>query len=123
MYNEFEENKNINVEENTEEKINIANQENYSKVDSYKKIVEENNKSVEKKNEAKNKTKKKSYKDFGLTPAQILKFTKVAENDLKVEEIEKLIKVSVKKLSVEKAKNFLELIEEKIKNAFEEIKK
>ena len=123
MYNEFEENKNINVEGNTEEKINIANQENYSKVDSYKKIVEENNKSVEKKNEAKNKAKKKSYKDFGLTPAQILKFTKVAENDLKIEEIEKLIKVSVKKLSVEKAKNFLELIEEKIKNAFEEIKK
>lgn len=123
MSNEFEENKNINVEENTEEKINIPNQENYSKVDSYKKIVEENNKSVEKQNEAKNKAKKKSYKDFGLTPAQILKFTKVAENDLKVEEIEKLIKVSVKKLSVEKAKNFLELIEEKIKNAFEEIKK
>ena len=123
MYNEFEENKNINVEENTEEKINIPNQENYSKIDSYKKIVEENNKSVEKKNEAKNKSKKKSYKDFGLTPAQILKFTKVAENDLKVEEIEKLIKVSVNKLSVEKAKNFLELIEEKIKNTFEEIKK
>ena len=114
MYNEFEENKNINVEENTEEKINIANQENYSKVDSYKKIVEENNKSVEKKNEAKNKTKKKSYKDFGLTPAQILKFTKVAENDLKIEEIEKLIKVSVNKFSVENAKVFLEEIEEKI---------
>lgn len=123
MYNEFEENKNINVEENTEEKINIPNQENYSKSDSYKKIIEENNKSVEKQNEAKNKAKKKSYKDFGLTPAQILKFTKVAQNDLKIEEIEKLIKVSVNKLSVEKAKNFLELIEEKIKNAFEEIKK
>lgn len=122
MYNEFEENKNINVEENTEEKINIANQENYSKVDSYKKIVEENNKSVEKKNEAKNKAKKKSYKDFGLTPAQILKFTKVAENDLKVEEIEKLIKVSVNKLSIENAKIFLEEIEEKIKNSFEDVK-
>lgn len=123
MYDDFEENKNVNIEENTEEKINIPNQENYSKVDSYKKIIEENNKSVEKQNEAKNKAKKKSYKDFGLTPAQILKFTKVAENDLKIEEIEKLIKVSVKKLSVEKAKNFLELIEEKIKNTFEEIKK
>lgn len=122
MYNEFEENKNINVEENTEEKINIPNQENYSKSDSYKKIIEENNKSVEKKNEAKNKTKKKSYKDFGLTPAQILKFTKVAENDLKIEEIEKLIKVSVNKFSVENAKVFLEEIEEKIKNTFEEIK-
>lgn len=122
MYNEFEENKNINVEENTEEKINIANQENYSKVDSYKKIVEENNKSVEKKNEAKNKAKKKSYKDFGLTPAQILKFTKVAENDLKIEEIEKLIKVSVNKLSIENAKIFLEEIEEKIKNSFEDVK-
>lgn len=123
MYNEFEENKNVNVEENTEEKINIPDQENYSKTEAYKNIIEENNKSVEKKNEAKNKAKKKSYKDFGLTPAQILKFTKVAENDLKVEEIEKLIKVSIKKLSVEKAKNFLELIEEKIKNSFEEIKK
>lgn len=122
MYNEFEENKNINVEENTEEKINIPNQENYSKVDSYKKIVEENNKSVEKQNEAKNKAKKKSYKDFGLTPAQILKFTKIAQNDLKVEEIEKLIKVSVNKLSIENAKVFLEEIEEKIKNTFEEIK-
>lgn len=85
--------------------------------------VEENNKSVEKKNETKNKAKKKSYKDFGLTPAQILKFTKIAENDLKVEEIEKLINVSVKKLSVENAKKFLEIIEEKIKNTFEEIKK
>lgn len=122
MSNEFEENKNINVEENTEEKINIPNQENYSKVDSYKKIVEENNKSVEKQNEAKNKAKKKSYKDFGLTPAQILKFTKVAENDLKVEEIEKLIKVSVNKLSIENAKIFLEEIEEKIKNSFEDVK-
>ena len=122
MYNEFEENKNINVEENTEEKINIPNQENYTKVDSYKKIVEENNKSVEKKNEAKNKAKKKSYKDFGLTPAQILKFTKVAENDLKIEEIEKLIKVSVNKLSIENAKIFLEEIEEKIKNSFEDVK-
>lgn len=122
MYNEFEENKNINVEENTEEKINIPNQENYSKVDSYKKIVEENNKSVEKKNEAKNKAKKKSYKDFGLTPAQILKFTKVAENDLKIEEIEKLINVSVNKLSIENAKIFLEEIEEKIKNSFEDVK-
>ena len=123
MYNEFEENKNINVEENTEEKINIPNQENYSKTEAYKKIIEENNKFMEKKNEVKNKAKKKSYKDFGLTPAQILKFTKVAENDLKVEEIEKLINVSVNKLSVEKAKKFLEIVEEKIKNTFEEIKK
>ena len=121
MYNEFEENKNINVEENTEE-INIPNQENYSKTEAYKKITEENNKSVEKKNEAKNKAKKKSYKDFGLTPAQILKFTKVAENDLKIEEIEKLINVSVNKLSIENAKVFLEDIEEKIKNSFEDIK-
>ena len=121
MYNEFEENKNINVEENTEE-INIPNQENYSKTEAYKKIIEEKNKSVEKKNEAKNKAKKKSYKDFGLTPAQILKFTKVAENDLKIEEIEKLINVSVNKLSVENAKVFLEDIEEKIKNSFEDIK-
>ena len=122
MYNEFEENKNINIEENTEEKINIPNQENYSKVDSYKKIVEENNKSVEKKNEAKNKAKKKSYKDFGLTPAQILKFTKIAQNDLKIEEIVKLINVSVNKLSIENAKVFLEDIEEKIKNSFEDVK-
>lgn len=121
MYNEFEENKNINVEENTEE-INIPNQENYSKTEAYKEIIEENNKSVEKKNETKNKAKKKSYKDFGLTPAQILKFTKVAENDLKIEEIEKLIKVSVNKLSIENAKIFLEEIEEKIKNSFEDVK-
>ena len=122
MYNEFEENKNINIEENTEEKINIPNQENYSKSDNYKKIIEEKNKSVEKKNEAKNKAKKKSYKDFGLTPAQILKFTKIAQNDLKIEEIVKLINVSVNKLSIENAKVFLEDIEEKIKNSFEDIK-
>ena len=121
MYNEFEENKNINVEENTE-KINIPNQENYSKTEAYEEIEKEKNKSVEKKNEAKNKAKKKSYKDFGLTPAQILKFTKIAENDLKVEEIEKLIKVSVNKLSIENAKIFLEEIEEKIKNSFEDVK-
>lgn len=121
MYN-IEENKNINVEENTEEKINIPDQENYSKTEAYKEIIEENNKSVEKKNEAKNKAKKKSYKDFGLTPAQILKFTKIAENDLKVEEIEKLINVSVNKLSVENAKVFLEKIEKDIKNSFEDIK-
>ena len=43
MYNEFEENKNINVEENTEE-INIPNQENYSKTEAYKEIIEEKNK-------------------------------------------------------------------------------
>ena len=121
MYNEFEENKNINVEENTKE-INIPNQENYSKTEAYKKITEEKNKSVEKKNEAKNKAKKKSYKDFGLTPAQILKFTKIAQNDLKIEEIVKLINVSVNKLSIENAKVFLEDIEEKIKNSFEDIK-
>lgn len=111
-----------NVEENTEEKINIPNQENYSKTEAYKEIIEEKNKSVEKKNEVKNKSKKKSYKDFGLTPAQILKFAKIAERDNKIEEIVKLIKASANKLSVENAKIFLEKIDEDIKNTFKDVK-
>lgn len=129
MYeNNFEENKNNEVEEIVEEKketeidIEDINGTEEEKKANWNKMTEEKNAYKQELNDDKTKKKKKSYKDFGLTPAQLLKFTKIAENDLKIEEIEKLIKVSVNKLSVENAKIFLEEIEEKIKNSFEDVK-
>lgn len=129
MYNnDFEENKNNEVEEIVEEKKEIEidiediDGTEEEKKANWNKIIEEKNAYKQELNDDKTKKKKKSYKDFGLTPAQLLKFTKIAENDLKIEEIEKLIKVSVNKLSVENAKIFLEEIEEKIKNSFEDVK-
>ena len=129
MYeNNFEENKNNQVEEIAEEKKeteidieDIGGTEEEKKAN-WNKMTEEKNAYKQELNDDKTKKKKKSYKDFGLTPAQLLKFTKIAENDLKIEEIEKLIKVSVNKLSVENTKIFLEEIEEKIKNSFEDVK-
>ena len=129
MYNnDFEENKNNEVEETVEEKKDIEIEiedidgTEEEKKANWNKMTEEKNAYKQELNDDKTKKKKKSYKDFGLTPAQLLKFTKIAENDLKIEEIEKLIKVSVNKLSVENAKIFLEEIEEKIKNSFEDVK-
>lgn len=129
MYeNNFEENKNNEVEEIVEEKKEIEidiediDGTEEEKKANWNKMTEEKNAYKQELNDDKTKKKKKSYKDFGLTPAQLLKFTKIAENDLKIEEIEKLIKVSVNKLSVENAKIFLEEIEEKIKNSFEDVK-
>ena len=129
MYNnDFEENKNNEVEETVEEKKDIEidiediDGTEEEKKANWNKMTEEKNAYKQELNDDKTKKKKKSYKDFGLTPAQLLKFTKIAENDLKIEEIEKLIKVSVNKLSVENAKIFLEEIEEKIKNSFEDVK-
>ena len=129
MYNnDFEENKNNQVEEIVEEKketeidIEDVDGTEEEKKANWNKMTEEKNAYKQELNDDKTKKKKKSYKDFGLTPAQLLKFTKIAENDLKIEEIEKLIKVSVNKLSVENAKIFLEEIEEKIKNSFEDVK-
>jgi hypothetical protein len=129
MYNnDFEENKNNQVEEIVEEKketeidIEDIDGTEEEKKANWNKMTEEKNAYKQELNDDKTKKKKKSYKDFGLTPAQLLKFTKIAENDLKIEEIEKLIKVSVNKLSVENAKIFLEEIEEKIKNSFEDVK-
>lgn len=129
MYdNHFEENKNNQVEEIVEEKketeidIEDIDGTEEEKKANWNKMTEEKNAYKQELNDDKTKKKKKSYKDFGLTPAQLLKFTKIAENDLKIEEIEKLIKVSVNKLSVENAKIFLEEIEEKIKNSFEDVK-
>lgn len=129
MYeNNFEENKNNEVEETVEEKKDIEidiediDGTEEEKKANWNKMTEEKNAYKQELNDDKTKKKKKSYKDFGLTPAQLLKFTKIAENDLKIEEIEKLIKVSVNKLSVENAKIFLEEIEEKIKNSFEDVK-
>ena len=129
MYeNNFEENKNNQVEKTVEEKKDIEidiediDGTEEEKKANWNKMTEEKNAYKQELNDDKTKKKKKSYKDFGLTPAQLLKFTKIAENDLKIEEIEKLIKVSVNKLSVENAKIFLEEIEEKIKNSFEDVK-
>lgn len=126
MYNnDFEENKNNQeevkeeIKQNEVEEIPIPNQENYNKEEVKKEIQEEKNKSVENKNNDNTKKKKRTYKDFGLTPAQVLKFTKIAENDLKLEEIVKLIKKYMKELGVEDTKFFLEKVEEDIKNNFE----
>lgn len=122
--NNFEENKNNEVEEKKEIEIDIEDIDgtDEEKKANWNKMTEEKNAYKEELNKDKTKKKKRTYKDFGLTPAQLLKFTKIAENDLKIEEIEKLIKVSVNKLSVENAKIFLEEIEEKIKNSFEDVK-
>ena len=125
MYeNNFEENNNNQVEEKKDIEIEIEDIDGTEeeKKANWNKMTEEKNAYKQELNDDKTKKKKKSYKDFGLTPAQLLKFTKIAENDLKIEEIEKLIKVSVNKLSVENAKIFLEEIEEKIKNSFEDVK-
>lgn len=93
---------------------NINNQEEVKE-----QIKEEQKKSVENATVENGNKKKKTYKDFGLTPAQVLKFTKMAENDLKIVEIEKSIKLYVKKLGVDISKTFLETIEEDINNTFE----
>lgn len=126
MYNnDFEENINNQeevkeeIKQNEVEEITIPNQENYNKEEVKKEIQEEKNKSVENKNNDNTKKKKRTYKDYGLTPAKVLKFTKIAENDLKLEEIVKSIKKYAKELGVEDTKFFLQKIEEDIKNNFE----
>ena len=124
-HNHFEENKNNQEEVNEEikknevEEIPIPNQENYNKEEVKEQIKEENKKSVENATVENGNKKKRTYKDFGLTPAQVLKFTKIAENDLKLEEIVKSIKKYAKELGVEDTKFFLQKIEEDIKNNFE----
>lgn len=129
MYeNNFEENKNNEVEETVEEKKDIEidiediDGTEEEKKANWNKMTEEKNAYKQELNNDKTKKKKKSYKDFGLTPAQLLKFTKIAENDLKIEEIVKFIKASANKLSVDNAKIFLEKIDTDIKNTFEDVK-
>lgn len=123
--NEVEENKNNEVEETVEEKKDIEIEiedidgTEEEKKANWNKMTEEKNAYKEELNDDKTKKKKRTYKDFGLTPAQVLKFTKMAENDLKIEEIEKDIKLYVKKLGVDISKTFLETIKEDIKNTFE----
>ena len=126
MYNnDFEENKNNQeevkekIKQNEVEEIPIPNQENYNKEEIKEQIKEEKKKSVENATVENGNKKKRTYKDFGLTPAQVLKFTKIAENDLKLEEIVKSIKKYAKELGVEDTKFFLQKIEEDIKNNFE----
>ena len=126
MYNnDFEENKNNQeevkeeIKQNEVEEIPIPNQENYNKEEIKEQIKEEKKKSVENATVENGKKIKRTYKDFGLTPAQVLKFTKIAENDLKLEEIVKSIKKYAKELGVEDTKFFLQKIEEDIKNNFE----
>lgn len=126
MYNnDFEENINNQeevkeeIKQNEVEEIPIPNQENYNKEEIKEQIKEEKKKSVENATVENGNKKKRTYKDFGLTPAQVLKFTKIAENDLKLEEIVKTIKKYAKELGVEDTKFFLQKIEEDIKNNFE----
>lgn len=124
-HNHFEENKNNQeevkeeIKQNEVEEIAIPNQENYNKEEVKEQIKEEQKKSVENATVENGNKKKRTYKDFGLTPAQVLKFTKIAENDLKLEEIVKSIKKYAKELGVEDTKFFLQKIEEDIKNNFE----
>ena len=126
MYeNNFEENINNEVEETVEEKKDIEIEiedidgTEEEKKANWNKMTEEKNAYKEELNGDKTKKKKRTYKDFGLTPAQVLKFTKIAENDLKLEEIVKSIKKYAKELGVEDTKFFLQKIEEDIKNNFE----
>lgn len=119
--NDFEENKNNEVEEKKEIEIDIEDIDGIDeeKKANWNKMTEEKNAYKEELNKDKTKKKKRTYKDFGLTPAQVLKFTKIAENDLKLEEIVKSIKKYAKELGVEDTKFFLQKIEEDIKNNFE----
>ena len=123
--NEVEENKNNEVEETVEEKKDIEIEiedidgTEEEKKANWNKMTEEKNAYKQELNDDKTKKKKRTYKDFDLTPAQVLKFTKIAENDLKLEEIVKSIKKYAKELGVEDTKFFLQKIEEDIKNNFE----
>lgn len=129
MYeNNFEENKNNKVEETAEEKKDIEIEiedidgTEEEKKANWNKMTEEKNAYKEELNKDKTKKKKRTYKDFGLTPEQVLKFAKIIEMDNKIEEIVKFIKSSANKLSVDNAKIFLEKIDEDIKNTFEDVK-
>ena len=125
MYNnDFEENKNNEVEEKKEIEIDIENIDgtDEEKKANWNKMTEEKNAYKEELNKDKTKKKKKTYSDFGLTPEQVLKFAKAIERDNKIEEIVKFIKASANKLSVDNAKLFLEKIDEDIKNTFEDVK-
>lgn len=126
MYNnDFEENKNNQVEEIVEEKketeidIEDINGTEEEKKANWNKMIEEKNAYKEELNKDKTKKKKKTYSDFGLTPEQVLKFAKIIEKDNKIEEIVKLIKNYSDKLGVDISKTFLETIEKDIKNTFE----
>ena len=122
--NNFEENKNNEVEEKKEIEIDIediSGTEEEKKAN-WNKMTEEKNAYKEELNKDKTKKKKKTYSDFGLTPEQVLKFAKAIERDNKIEEIVKFIKASANKLSVDNAKLFLEKIDTDIKNTFEDVK-
>ena len=122
--NEVEENKNNEVEEKKEIEIDIEDIDgtDEEKKANWNKMTEEKNAYKEELNKDKTKKKKRTYKDFGLTPEQVLKFAKIIEMDNKIEEIVKFIKASANKLSVDNAKIFLEKIDTDIKNTFEDVK-
>lgn len=122
--NNFEENKNNEVEEKKEIEIDIEDIDgtDEEKKANWNKMTEEKNAYKEELNKDKTKKKKRTYKDFGLTPEQVLKFAKIIEMDNKIEEIVKFIKSSANKLSVDNAKIFLEKIDTDIKNTFEDVK-
>lgn len=118
--NNFEENKNNEVEEKKETEIDIEDIDGTEeeKKANWNKMIEEKNAYKEELNKDKTKKKKKTYSDFGLTPEQVLKFAKIIERDNKIEEIVKLIKNYSDKLGIDISKTFLETIEENIKNTF-----
>lgn len=122
--NNFEENKNNEVEEKKEIEIDIEDIDGTEeeKKANWNKMTEEKNAYKQELNKDKTKKKKKTYSDFGLTPEQVLKFAKAIERDNKIEEIVKFIKASANKLSVDNVKLFLEKIDEDIKNTFEDVK-
>ena len=72
------------------------------------------------------KTKKKKlekdYKKFGLTARDILRLTAVAENDLKIDTINKNIRILSNKLNVTDFKILLDNVNAILKNKLNEIR-
>lgn len=72
------------------------------------------------------KTKKrkleKDYKKFGLTARDILKLTVVAENDLKIDTINKNIRILSNKLNVNDFRKILDDVNTILKNKLNEIR-
>ena len=72
------------------------------------------------------KTKKKrlekDYKKFGLTARDILRLTVVAENDLKIDTINKNIRILSNKLNVNDSRKILDDVNDILKLKLNEIK-
>lgn len=64
----------------------------------------------------------KDYKKFGLTARDILKLTVVAENDLKIDTINKNIRILSNKLNVNDFRKILDDVNTILKNKLNEIR-